>query len=241
MRRREVQVVVAFTALAAALRFATLGARGFWIDEAHTVELVRRDFAGMLSEGASRGEPPLYFVLAWGWAKVFGTGEAALRSLPALLGTATVPVAYLAARELVSRRAAMIAGALAAVSPLLVWHAQDARPYALVILLGGLSFLFFARALRDRGARPLVLWALTSALAMSAHYVAVLLVAAEALWLLATAPAGRRAAATAVGGVALAGAALVPLMLAISSKQATSWRHNIEATALGTRVVRSPA
>jgi 4-amino-4-deoxy-L-arabinose transferase-like glycosyltransferase len=241
MRRREVQVVVALTALAATLRFATLGARGFWIDEAHTVDLVRRDLFGMLSEGAGRGEPPLYFVLAWCWANVFGTGEAALRSLPALFGVATVPVAYLAARELVSRRAATIAAALTAVSPLLIWHAQDARPYALVVLLGGLSFLFFARALRNPGARPLLLWALTSALAMSAHYVAVLLVAAEALWLLAAAPAGRRATTAAVGAVALAGAALVPLMLAIRPTQATSWRHNIESTALATRVLRAPA
>ena len=32
--------------------------------------------------------PPLYFMLAWGWAKVFGFGEEGLRSLSALAGTA---------------------------------------------------------------------------------------------------------------------------------------------------------
>ena len=34
-------------------------------------------------------------MLAWGWAKAFGTGEVGLRSLSALFGAATVPVAYL--------------------------------------------------------------------------------------------------------------------------------------------------
>ena len=38
--------------------------------------------------------PPLYYVLARGWAVVFGTGEVGLRSLSALLGTLTIPVVY---------------------------------------------------------------------------------------------------------------------------------------------------
>jgi uncharacterized membrane protein len=41
-------------------------------------------------------------VLAWGWAKAFGTGEVGLRSLIALFGAATIPVAYAIGRELAS-------------------------------------------------------------------------------------------------------------------------------------------
>ena len=37
------------------------------------------------------GNPPLYYVLAWLWAKVFGTGEVGLRSLSAVCGTAICP------------------------------------------------------------------------------------------------------------------------------------------------------
>ena len=46
--------------------------------------------------------PPLYFVLIWLWAKVFGTGEVALRAISTLAGIALVPIAYMSARELVS-------------------------------------------------------------------------------------------------------------------------------------------
>ena len=61
-------------ALAGALRFSELGARGFWRDEAVTVELVRKGLGGML--GAipdSEGTPPLYYVVSYfsGWDENF--------------------------------------------------------------------------------------------------------------------------------------------------------------------------
>src|SRR6185312_12978679 len=43
--------------------------------------------------------PPLFYVLEWGWTRVFGDGEAGLRSLPALAGLLTVPVAYAIGRR----------------------------------------------------------------------------------------------------------------------------------------------
>src|SRR6266550_3701323 len=77
-----VVAVVVITALAAALRFATLTHQSYWYDEALTVELVRSSFGGMLAGvHAHEGEPPLYFMLTWGWTRVFGYGEAGLRSL----------------------------------------------------------------------------------------------------------------------------------------------------------------
>lgn len=174
------------TALAIVVRFATLSARGFWLDEAITVDLVDGSL-GELVERLRRyslDQPPLYYLLAWGWAKAFGTGELAMRSLPAILGGLTVPVAYLAGAQLRSPRAGLVAGLLTALSPLVIWHSQDARPYALVILLGGLSFAVFLRLLVDRRAWVLALWVLVSVLAMAAHYAVGFLVVGEVLWLL---------------------------------------------------------
>ena len=57
------------------------------------------------------------------------------------------------------RRAGLIAAALVAVSPVLIWFSQDARAYALVFLLTALSFLFFARARRGGARRDLAWWA----------------------------------------------------------------------------------
>lgn len=216
--------VAALTALGALLRFPTLDVQSFWLDEATTVRLVGFDLGGLLS-AVAREEvtPPLYYVLAWAWAAVLGTGEVGLRSLSALLGTALVPVAYLVARELASRRTALLTGALVAASPLLVWYSQEARSYALLALLGAASLLFFLRASRTGRGADLAGWALASALALATHYFALFLVVGEAVWLLAVLRRRSVAATAAVGTVGLAGLALLPVALAQQAGPGVDW------------------
>src|SRR4051812_46831077 len=184
MRDRTLIALAALVALGAALRFSTLGLQSYWYDEAVTVGIVRMDFGGMVSAVYHHeSTPPLYYVLAWMWCKAFGTGEVGLRSLSAVFGTASIPVFYAAARELVSREVGLAVAVLAAFNPLLVWYSQEGRAYALLALLGGLSLLFFARALQKGKGRALAWWALFSGLALLTHYFAVFLVAPEAAWL----------------------------------------------------------
>jgi hypothetical protein len=207
--------VALLTALAAGLRFSTLGARSFWADEGRTVLLVHRDLGSMLSNLPGGSElNPAYYVLAWLWSQVFGTGEAGLRSLSALIGTATVPVVHAIALRLATRRVAVIAGLLAAVSPMLVWQAQDARPYALLVFLTAVSFLCFISALRRPTRRALVGWVAFSLLAIATHYFAIFVVAVEAGWLLWQMRSAR-VAVFAAAGVAVAGAALIVLALVV--------------------------
>ncbi|HEY0632076.1 MAG TPA: glycosyltransferase family 39 protein [Thermoleophilaceae bacterium] len=203
-RRRERLVLAACVVVAAALRFTRIGHQSFWLDESYTVDLVQRPFGDMLSGVAStESTPPLYYALAWLWEKVFGHGEAGLRSLSALFGTLTVPVAWRAAREWFdSPRAGLIAAALVAVNPFFVWYSQEARSYSLLVLMAALSLLFLGR-------RAYAWWAITAALALLTHYFSAFLLVPEALWLLWS--ARERAAWLAVGAVGAVGAALVPL------------------------------
>jgi mannosyltransferase len=213
MRARSVQVLAALTALAAILRFSTLHVQSYWFDEAVTVRLVSGSFGHMLSSiGGSESTPPLYYMLAWVWARIFGHGETGLRSLSALAGTAFVPVAYAAATELASRRAALAIAALAVFNPLLIWYSQEARSYSLLVLFAGLSFWLFARLAREQRDRDLAWWALVSALAIATHYFAAFLIAPEAAWLLLRARDRRRPLA-AIGALLAVGAALLPLLL----------------------------
>ena len=183
----------------------------------------------------SESTPPLYYWLAWLWSQVFGTGEVGLRSLSALFGVATVPLAYAAAARLVSARAGLVVAALAAVNPLLVWFSQEARAYALLVLLTTAALIFFARALEHPTGRTLAGWAVFSALALAAHYFAIFVIAPQALWLLWRARS--RAVLGALAGVALAGAALLPLMV----EQAGNDRANfIRAVTIGERLIQVP-
>jgi mannosyltransferase len=212
--RAERIALIGAVALAAALRFTELGARGWWRDEAVTVRLLRLPFDELLRTiPNSEGTPPLYYVVAWGWTRLFGDSEAGLRSLSALLGTITVVVVYLAGRELVSGRTGLMAAYFAAASPLLVWHSQDGRAYSLLVLLGALSFLFFVRLDRTASWVDALCFALASALALLSHYFAVFLVLPGAVWLLVR-PRARRVAAIPVAVVAVVGLSLIPLVAA---------------------------
>jgi 4-amino-4-deoxy-L-arabinose transferase-like glycosyltransferase len=211
--RRELAWLAALVAAAAALRLVGIGHQSFWLDESFTVDLANRPFGDMLSGVAStESTPPLYYVLTWLWAKLFGTGEAGLRSLSALFGTLAVPVAWRTAREWFdSQRAGLIAAALVAFNPFFVWYSQEARSYSLLVLMAALSLLFLGRALRARTARAYALWALTAALGLLTHYFAAFLLVPEAIWLVwATRDRAAWAAAGALGVVA---AALAPLAI----------------------------
>jgi mannosyltransferase len=90
---RSRALLAALVGVAALLRFGTLGTKGLWGDEISTVWLVQGGYPDLLHSVARlESTPPLYYSLAWVWAKLFGTGAFAIRSLPALLGVATVPM-----------------------------------------------------------------------------------------------------------------------------------------------------
>jgi hypothetical protein len=221
--RREALVLVALTVLAAGVRIYGLGAQSYWYDEALTVDLLREPFDSMLDGVlSSEAEPPLYFSLAWGWAHLFGDGEAALRSLSAVFGTLTVPVAYAAAKLAAGRRVAIAVALLAALSPMLVWYSQEARAYALLTFLCAVSLLFFQRSLEQPSAVQLAAWASASALAVVTHYFALFLVLPEAAVLLGRSP-DRRRAWLALAGLGAALVLIAPLLLRQRSHGGGDW------------------
>ena len=240
-------VLAGVVVLGAALRFATLDLQSYRFDEAVTVGRVLHP--SLLDTFAaiphSESTPPLYYLVAWFWSRPFGTGEVWMRSLSALAGTASILVVYLGAVALpLPRRAGLFAAALVAVSPVLIWFSQDARAYALVVLLTALSFLFFARARRGGARRDLAWWAAFSALAIASHYFAAFVVAVEAALLL-LASRGRRDAGPTVGtvavavcAVAVAAALLVPIALRQAHNAHAGW---IGAQPLGQRLERAGA
>jgi len=225
-------------AAGAALRFATLDTQSLWYDEAVTAQLLRMDLAGMLRAiPDSESSPPLYYVLAWLWTQVSGFGEVGLRSLSALLGTATIGVVWALGRRLGGDRAGLAAAALVAFNPMLVWFSQEARAYALLALLGALSALLWLRALEQpRAAGRLLAWGAIAALALATHYYAAFLVAPQALWLVLRVP-GRRERVAALALPLAAGAALAPLAL---GQRANDTAAFIGASPLLTRLAQLP-
>ena len=225
--------LAALVAFGAAIRLAGLGRQSFWLDEAFSVVLARapwRAFAYQLR--TSEANMGVYFVLLRPWERL-GADEAHVRLLSAIAGIATIPMVAAVAGRLFGRAVGLTAAAILALDPLDIWASQEARGYALVILLVTCSTWAFVRAVggdadpvvTDRGTAPRspsrrgVWWALyvlASALAVYTHVYAAFVLLAQ--WLsLAVPPPSIRWRALVLSGVALA-VLLVPLMLFIISR-----------------------
>ena len=226
----DTTVLAAAVLVAAGLRFATLAHQSLDEDETVSLWLMHHSLGGLWRDiPRTESTPPLFYVAEWAWTRIFGTGAAGLRSLSAVVGVATVPVCWAAAREAGGRRAGTVAAVLAALSPAALWYSQEARSYALLMLFSAASLLFLQRVLGGGGRRSLVGWTLCAALAVASHYFAVFVVAPEAAWLLATgAPTrSRRERLVAVVALAAVGLALLPLALTQSRNGGSSWIGDI--------------
>lgn len=93
--------------------------------------------------------PPLYYLIARFWGKIFGTSIVAMRSLPAIISLLAFPCIYWLCLELFeSSITGWVAIALITVSPLHLVYAQEARQYSLWIGIILLSSAALLRAVR---------------------------------------------------------------------------------------------
>jgi mannosyltransferase len=212
-------LLIGLTALGVVLRLATISKQSFWLDEALAAGDLHLSFGAMVNAVTSKEpNPGLFFLVAWPWTKLFGTSEAGIRSLSALAGSAVIPIAYLCGRELVSKRAGLLAATFAAISPFMIWYSQEAREYMLLTAFCGASFLFWARCWHAPTRRSWIWWTTFSALAMLTHYFAGFLVIPEALALLYR--RRTREVAVSIGVLAVVGLAILPHFLAHASRPA---------------------
>jgi mannosyltransferase len=126
--------------LAAWLRFIGIGSKSLWYDEAWSVALASVDLKTAVILVKGQVYPPLYQFFLHFWLALFGTSEAAARSLSAVFGIASVAALYNLTARISTRRTALVAALILAVSPFHVEYSQEARGYSLLVLLSLLSF-----------------------------------------------------------------------------------------------------
>ena len=199
-------VLAAIVLVALLLRVHGIGVHEFWLDETFSFHDAMAPH--WLAELRLRDMPPLYTVLLHFWVGIAGTSEGALRLLSALLGTLAVAATMWVARAMAGPRAVVAAGVVAALAPMHVYYSQEARPYALLLLLLTLTLGLVHRAvLRDRP-RDWALVCLVATLVLYTHYLGPLpLLGTAGMLLLAPSP---RVAVRWVASLAVAAILFVP-------------------------------
>jgi len=132
-----------------------LHARPLWLDEAMlSLNILTRDYGELTAPLASDQTAPVPFLWAEkAAAALFGSAEMALR-LPALLaGCVLLALCLPLARRLLDPWAAALAVALTALSPALIYYANEVKPYGLDALAGAGMALLTLRLLERPAAR----------------------------------------------------------------------------------------
>lgn len=145
----------------------TVSLRG---DEAFTVlHWMREPLATTIAEIATKDpQAPLSYALYRGWALTVGMSESVARFLPALFSVLGIPAMYALGRRMRGARFGLLAAFLWAIHPYQIWHAQDARSYA---IWSALSLLAVWLALRAIDKQRRVDWLLYIAAAVLAGYI----------------------------------------------------------------------
>ena len=171
---------------ALALRLEGIQTESAWWDE--VVSLQHLDAPGVVAfvQQVRVNDPPmvpLYFVLQYTWAQMFGAGLVTIRMLSVLLGLASLVLVHLLGRRMFGRVAGLVAAALMAFSLPHIYYSQEVRPYALVLALVALSAYALLEALATRRAVWWCINIVANICLMWTHLFAVLYLAAAGIFL----------------------------------------------------------
>ena len=180
-RRMPQWPIVAILALAFALRVYRLTHLSLWLDEGYSAFAAGLPWPDLLQFVVSRAHPPLYFLLLHGWAWL-GQADFILRFLSVLWGLVGVAGLYALGRRLLSQKIGLLAALLLAVSPMHVWHSQDARMYSQLFALAILSTYLLVRAVDEDRLRYWLGYALLATSCLYTHNTAFLTIGAQVIF-----------------------------------------------------------
>ena len=168
--------VIAITGLAAFLQLHAITAKSFWLDEGASITFARLDWYNLLRILWRREmNMVLYYLLLRGWLH-FGDSVTFIRGLSVVFATAAIPAIFALGRKLQGTTVGLLSALLLAVNAFQVRYAQEARSYSLLVLLVILSTYSFISAVGSGRKRDWNCYIALSALAVYAHFFAILVV-----------------------------------------------------------------
>ncbi len=188
--KKPVFLLFVILVLAFLLRLINLGAEPYWGDEVLSLDIVHHyqdNVSAMVKYVAAiEIHPPLYYLMLYWWAKWFGYGEAAIRSLSLIFSLGVILLVYWLAKKLFnSSRAGLLAAFLSAVLPMSIEFSQEARPYIIFVFFGLLAALVYWHYRESNKKIFLVIYIFANLIGLYLHYSYLFFATALALfWLM---------------------------------------------------------
>lgn len=183
--------LILVTLFGGVLRFAWLDRPAIWGDEAQTFMRVCGTYGQMLDELATTRFMPLHYEAMWLLGQAFPDRTPAqaltpqvMRLIPAVAGTLMIPAMYFLARQLVSRRAALLTALFTACSAYVFVYSRDAKMYMHFWLFLTLNMACFLWWLRTRSSTAWLGWIAAGSAACGLHLTAMGVIAIQPIMLL---------------------------------------------------------
>ena len=183
---KELTVLFFIILVASFLRIYDLGTESIWLDEAHSYLVSGLPLKSIIPTTVVTDQSPLYFIILHYWTRIFGSTEAALRSMSAVFGILSVLVIYKVGCALYGKRIGLTSSLLSAISLFHIHYSQEARPYSLLLFFSLLSFLFFIRILygEPKPSRQYFYYLISNIFICCTHVFGVLIVISQMCFLL---------------------------------------------------------
>ena len=178
---------VAFAMLllfAIGLRLYGLGNEAPWFDEVLSFHFNTEEGLGVfLDQVTVKSSPvsPLFFVLNYGWMKLFGDAPVTIRYLCVLLSTGSLIFFFLLAKNVLGNTGSLLALSFMAFSEYHIYYAQEIRMYPLVLCMAAFSLWSFQVNLKQQSTFWLMLNIVANALLMWTHLYGVFLIMAQGI------------------------------------------------------------
>jgi len=167
-------------------RFYNIGTDSLWLDEGASLRFASLPLKQILIEHFQNGEPnpPLFYFILHFWIKIFGTQEAALRSLSAIFSVLSVFAVFSIGKSLFSRKIALYAALIFALSAFHVFYGQELRSYSFFNFLILISVYSFLQLFSRKEIRYKLIYIVSAVLLILTHPYAWFVLVFENIWAL---------------------------------------------------------
>lgn len=143
-KKKEIVFFALIFGIGLFLRIFRLGYDDLWFDEVQTI--IRAD---TITRVSTTFGPPLYYFIFHFWLKFCGKSEFAIRFPSFIFGVFSLWGMRKLTQYVWERKISIISVAVLTISPFHIWYCQEARHYALSVLLFIYTFYFFLKALNE--------------------------------------------------------------------------------------------
>ncbi|MDP3557722.1 MAG: glycosyltransferase family 39 protein [Bacteroidota bacterium] len=156
----------------------------FSYDEIISVKDTLLDFGHIKHESEWDSNPPFYYYCLWVWEKIFGLSEVGIRSFSAFFNSAAIiTFGYYLYRDF-NKNISVFFILIFTFHPTLLFYAQEARCYSLLLFLTSVSIIIFNNFILRNSMKNLIWLSLINFLLIYTHYLAAFILFFQFLFIL---------------------------------------------------------